>query len=1114
MKLKVVQKSATVAWSPIQEQRELLVAGTVSGSIDTDFDTSSSIELFSLGNLSLVDDPPIQLGSAPAQERFSKVAWSKPFTSTTGEFYSLGVVAGGHGNGAVSFWNPSTLLDQASSDGAHLNSPSKLSSSGDMSKSTEGPSALIRTEKHHTKAVHSVAFNPFQNSLLATCSNSELLIWDLQKLSKPIPVLRGEHITSIAWNCMVQRILAVANADGNITIWDLKAQKSIFNLPDESAEYKYRCRALAWHPNEATILATASENDKCPVIQIWDLRQKMSPLLRTLSGHTKGIWSLSWCPHDPNWLLSCSKDNKIFCWNLSTGKIAEEIRMGCNFNYNVQWADHIPSVLSASSLEKQVNIASLHDVGYMADEEEQHVDSSDPFAELSPAAIAHPSMDHPPSWLGRRAGASFAFGGRLVSFSSATDTSIQITSVPTDESILERSMKLQTAIEENSLRDYCEQRAEAAIEEDDRNTWTILAAQCCEPSRDALFRHLGLDPQRILERVHSRLDKLPQIEVADLPDVAEEEDNVVEENEEESEEGDRTPGDKLSASDRMRTLLMTDESAAKLAIEENAVSISGGVGDLFGGDDSNDAFGDAFGGGESQENDDDPFGSAGGASAQGEDDFFSTMGDDTPKQKDAFSDQISDQRSEFDEEESTENKVADSLPSESGSLGTAESGLMDSSAADVDPRLFQFTSAKDTDDELIAQAVISGNLAAIVEFCERNGNWADALVLSRLGGEELHEQVHMAYLDYRRDRPYIRLAHAISTHQMYNVTKYSDIAAWKETLAILLTFTKGEETKRYANVLGERLSKKGLLRAASLCFICAGNMGRVLRTWSRLHSNNTTIELVNLMERLIVLKHCLGPAGALPDDELPDHIVEKYCQYAFILANQGQGKLAARFLSFASHPKFQNTFPALLLDRVFHSLPVDDVQELNFAPPTEPFTTNSPAAMEFLASDNSSSSYMDQTDSSRRSAQTSITSPSSESSSSAADAFQNDDAPFLTGDSWGSSQAPADNNSGTWGQTKAPSGDTYSGWGQGHGQDQGGWGVEATPQSNSWESSDKSHTTPQSPTDSYKSAQTPSSPVKHGGWGESNSNYATSSAQNRRKYLFFIVHRPDNLFYK
>ena len=48
--------------------------------------------------------------------------------------------------------------------------------------------------------------------------------------------------------------------------------------------------------------------------KLWDLRFATSPM-RTLERHKKGILSLSWCPQDPDLLLSASKDNLVLCWN-------------------------------------------------------------------------------------------------------------------------------------------------------------------------------------------------------------------------------------------------------------------------------------------------------------------------------------------------------------------------------------------------------------------------------------------------------------------------------------------------------------------------------------------------------------------------------------------------------------------------------------------------------------------------------------------------------------------------------------------------------------------------------------------------------------------------------
>lgn len=50
-----------------------------------------------------------------------------------------------------------------------------------------------------------------------------------------------------------------------------------------------------------------------------------SHLLQILTGHEKGVLSLSWCTQDADLLLSCGKDNRALCWNPQTSEIIGEV---------------------------------------------------------------------------------------------------------------------------------------------------------------------------------------------------------------------------------------------------------------------------------------------------------------------------------------------------------------------------------------------------------------------------------------------------------------------------------------------------------------------------------------------------------------------------------------------------------------------------------------------------------------------------------------------------------------------------------------------------------------------------------------------------------------------
>lgn len=47
-----------------------------------------------------------------------------------------------------------------------------------------------------------------------------------------------------------------------------------------------RCSVLQWNPDVATQLVVASDDDRSPTLQMWDLRNSMSPV-KEFVGHTK-----------------------------------------------------------------------------------------------------------------------------------------------------------------------------------------------------------------------------------------------------------------------------------------------------------------------------------------------------------------------------------------------------------------------------------------------------------------------------------------------------------------------------------------------------------------------------------------------------------------------------------------------------------------------------------------------------------------------------------------------------------------------------------------------------------------------------------------------------------
>ncbi|KAH8115317.1 hypothetical protein DFH11DRAFT_1543420 [Phellopilus nigrolimitatus] len=162
------------------------------------------------------------------------------------------------------------------------------------------------------------------------------VVWDLKDPSTPYsPGTRSsklDEITSLAWNRQVQYVLASSSSSGQTVVWDLRNKREVVALAYGAAMQglnimgaggKRGMSDVAWHPDNATRLVTSSEDDASPVVMVWDLRNARA-LEKILTGHEKGILSLSWCKQDADLLLSCGKDNCALYWNPQTAEIIGE----------------------------------------------------------------------------------------------------------------------------------------------------------------------------------------------------------------------------------------------------------------------------------------------------------------------------------------------------------------------------------------------------------------------------------------------------------------------------------------------------------------------------------------------------------------------------------------------------------------------------------------------------------------------------------------------------------------------------------------------------------------------------------------------------------------------
>ncbi|XP_006037589.1 protein transport protein Sec31A isoform X7 [Alligator sinensis] len=773
MKLKEIDRTAIQAWSPAQHHPIYLATGTSAQQLDATFSTSASLEMFELD----LSDPSLDMKSCAtfsSSHRYHKLIWGPHQMASDGSLSGV-LIAGGE-NGNVILYEPAKII------------------AGDSE-------VIIAQKDKHTGPVRALDVNIFQTNLVASGANeSEIYIWDLNNFATPMtPGAKTqplEDISCISWNKQVQHILASASPSGRATVWDLRKNEPIIKVSDHSN--RMHCSGLAWHPDVATQMVLASEDDKLPVIQMWDLRFASSPF-RVLENHTRGVLTIAWSMADSELLLSCGKDAKIVCSNPNTGEVLYELPTNTQWCFDVQWCPRNPAVLSAASFDGRISIYSIMGGSTEGLRQKQVDKLSSSFGNLDPFGTGQPlpplqlpqqttpqssvlPLKKPPKWIRRPVGASFSFGGKLVTFENTKSQQQQgaeqpphhhvyVSQVVTEKEFLSRSNQLQEAVQSEGFVSYCQKKMDVAQTDFEKNVWAFLKVNFEEDSRVKYLELLGYRKDDLGKKITSALNK---------------------------------------------------ESLAD---------------------------------GEQEE---------------------------APKEYD----------------QSVQNDSEDSHATEEQFLGE--------STKENKQETEDLTSAKETFnisvngdvDGLITQALLTGNFESAVDLCLHDNRMADAIILAIAGGQELLSKTQKKYFAKMQSK-ITRLITAVVTKNWKEIVQSCDLQNWREALAAVLTYARPDEFAALCDLLGTRLENEGdnlLQTQACLCYICAGNVEKLVSCWTKAQDASSPLSLQDLIEKVVILRKAVHLTQAVDPNAVGALLAEKMSQYANLLAAQGSIAAALAFL--------------------------------------------------------------------------------------------------------------------------------------------------------------------------------------------------------------------------
>nr|XP_019937729.1 PREDICTED: protein transport protein Sec31A isoform X12 [Paralichthys olivaceus] len=934
MKLKEINRTAIQTWSPAQHHPVYLATGTSAQQLDASFSTNASLEFFELD----LADPSLDMkscGSFSSTHRYHKLVWG-PYGMDSGAHPSGVLIAGGE-NGNVILYDPAKIIAGESD-------------------------VIIAESDRHTGPVRALDVNPFQTNLVASGGNeSEIYIWDMNNFGSPMtpgPKTQPlEDISCVSWNKQVQHILASASPSGRASVWDLRKNDLIIKVSDHSN--RMHCSGLAWNPEVATQLILASEDDRMPVIQMWDLRFATSPL-KILENHTRGVLSIAWSLADPELLLSCGKDNRILCWNPNTAEVLYELPTSSQWCFDIQWCPRNPAVLSAASFGGHIDIYSIMGGSSQAQSKRQADQISTSFGNMdpfgtgqtlpplqlpqttAPPAVINP-LKKPPKWIRRPVGASFAFGGKLVSLENPkpnpqqlqqpTSHVVHVSQVVTETAFLKRSDQLQATLSSGSFVDFCQGKIDAAENEFEKTIWSFLKANFENDIRSKFLELLGYNKEELALKISAALEEKPadppepqtsplQVEVpapvslqplpdlslmqpADTPEAVF--DMIAAANPQPAAtfELDATPeadGVKPEAAEDLEEDVLTDEP------EENVEKV------LTQGD----AEEEKEEVGEEMDEEEIPLDEETTASVEEEEkEEEEHISAETPAPVQAPVELAAEVPAPFlaPVELATEVPAPFLAPVELATEVPAPFLAPVELAAEVPaPFLAPVQEATEVPaptpaegvslsisqdvDGLITQALLTGDFEGAVDLCLHDNRMADSIILAIAGGAELLEKTQKKYFTKAHSK-ITKLISAVVMKDWHDILKTCDLQNWKEALAAVMTYAQPEEFSSLCDLLGDRLeaAEVAQLQAqACLCYICAGNVEKLVSCWTKAQEGHCPLSLQDLVEKVVVLRRAVEQTQRSDPAAVGILLAEKMSQYANLLASQGSLTTAITYL--------------------------------------------------------------------------------------------------------------------------------------------------------------------------------------------------------------------------
>lgn len=208
----------------------------------------------------------------------------------------------------------------------------------------------------------SLSLNPFQSEYLASGSaDTTVKIWDLEELvcKANLTNLHKNKVQLVRWNHKNEQLLLTGGYDRVVNVVDVRER------PLGESAIKFRLKKEVkdlesghWHPFSETNFAVTTESG---VVLGFDTRNPGAPVFE-LKAHEKACSNMSFSPHIPNMMATCSVDEYVKVWDISANGGADPKLVGhkkmatMGELFSLSFYKDIPWVLAAGGSKGEVAV--------------------------------------------------------------------------------------------------------------------------------------------------------------------------------------------------------------------------------------------------------------------------------------------------------------------------------------------------------------------------------------------------------------------------------------------------------------------------------------------------------------------------------------------------------------------------------------------------------------------------------------------------------------------------------------------------------------------------------------------------------------------------------------